>query len=104
MSQLAADHKMTLVAGSIAERVPDSEKICNTSLVFGPDGQQLGKYRKMHLFEVDMPGKVSFCEADIMLPGNEVVVSDIAARASGPGHLLRPAVSRVVSPIGGCGS
>jgi len=75
MSQLAAEHEVTLVAGSIAEWV-ESEGVYNTSLLIGPDGTQLAKYRKIHLFEIDLPGRVSFCEADFMLPGTETVVSD----------------------------
>jgi predicted amidohydrolase len=75
MSQLAAEHQVTLVAGSIAESVPDTSKVFNTSLLFGPDGQQVARYRKIHLFEINMPGKVSFCESDIVLPGKDIVVS-----------------------------
>ena len=46
MSQLAAEHRVTLVAGSIAERVSEGEspagKVYNTSVIWGPDGQRLG--------------------------------------------------------------
>lgn len=76
MSQLATEHQIILLAGSIAERSPETGKIYNTSLLFAPDGVQLAAYRKIHLFEIDLPGKVRFCEAAMMTPGSEVVVAD----------------------------
>jgi len=76
LGRLAAQWHVTLLGGSIAEQAPQSDKIYNTSLLFGPDGTQLASYRKIHLFEVDLPGKVSLCEADFMLPGEETVVTD----------------------------
>lgn len=78
MSQLAIEQRVTLVAGSIAERVTvaDTHSVYNTSLLFGPDGALLARYRKIHLFEIDLPGKVSFCEADMMQAGSDIVVTD----------------------------
>ncbi len=71
MSDLAARWKLTLVAGSIAERDALSanmaekspRRVYNTSLLFGPDGQELARYRKQHLFDVDLPGRVSVQES-----------------------------------------
>ena len=48
--------------GSIPER--DGSDLYNTSLVFGPDGTVLAKHRKMHLFNIDVPGKLRFYESD----------------------------------------
>ena len=48
LRRLAAQHGVTLVAGSIAERRPGG--IYNTSYILGPDGSVLGTYSKQHLF------------------------------------------------------
>tara|TARA_B100000029_G_scaffold159313_1_gene154974 strand:- start:1180 stop:1986 length:807 start_codon:yes stop_codon:yes gene_type:complete len=76
MSCLAANAGITLVAGSLAECRDGRDRISNTSLVFGPDGSQLACYRKMHLFDIDLPGRVSFCESAFVEPGEDVVVTE----------------------------
>ncbi|MGE0606220.1 MAG: carbon-nitrogen hydrolase family protein [Pirellulales bacterium] len=76
MSRLAARLGVTLLAGSICERGLTPAKAHNTSLLFGPDGSLLAQYRKLHLFDVDLPGSVCYRESDWLLPGDEVVAVD----------------------------
>ena len=76
MSELASRLEVTLLAGSIAERTEQSSKIFNTSLLFGPDGRQLACYRKIHLFDIDLPDRVTFQESEIMGSGDRIAVSD----------------------------
>src|SRR5215208_7176152 len=64
-----------LVAGSVPEVVPDQEKLANTSVMFGPGGEQRAVYRKIHLFDVDV-GDVSYRESAIEQPGTEVVLGE----------------------------
>lgn len=66
-----------LLAGSILER-SDERRAWNTSLLFGPEGEVLASYRKLHLFDVDIPGHVSVRESDTRRPGDQVVVADTA--------------------------
>jgi deaminated glutathione amidase len=66
-----------LVAGSIAERVPDRDKGSNTSAHFGPDGELRAVYRKLHMFDVEVGGR-SYRESDHEEPGDEVVLSATA--------------------------
>ena len=70
MSQLASRLGITLLAGSIAERVPDSEKVYNTSLLFSPAGEQLACYRKIHLFDIDIPNGITFKESETLTGGD----------------------------------
>ncbi len=77
MSELARKLEITLVAGSLAERCED-DKIYNTSLLFGPSGDLLARYRKLHLFDIDLPGEVTFRESEFMSFGDRVVVTDTA--------------------------
>src|SRR3954453_23075409 len=57
----ASEIGIHLVAGSVPEVVPDQEKLANTSVMFGPDGERLATYRKIHMFDVDV-GDVSYRE------------------------------------------
>ncbi|KAH8701629.1 putative hydrolase, carbon-nitrogen family [Talaromyces proteolyticus] len=64
LSALAAEAKAYLVGGSIPELEPTTQKYYNTSMVFSPTGALIGTHRKTHLFDIDIPGKISFKESD----------------------------------------
>jgi predicted amidohydrolase len=73
-SQLAGDLGIHLLLGSFNERGPDRGHCYNTSVLFGPEGQQLSFYRKIHLFDVDVSDDVRFRESETVVAGEEVVV------------------------------
>jgi predicted amidohydrolase len=73
MAGWARTHGVTLVGGSISERREGREKLSNTSVAFGPDGEVLGVYRKIHLFDVEVGGHV-YRESEAEEPGKEPVV------------------------------
>jgi deaminated glutathione amidase len=75
--ETAAELKLDLVAGSIAERVEGREKLSNASVHVGPDGEIEAVYRKLHMFDVEIEGK-RYCESDTDEPGEEVVSSVLA--------------------------
>ncbi|KAI5462636.1 carbon-nitrogen hydrolase [Mariannaea sp. PMI_226] len=77
LSKMASDNKIYLVGGSIPEFNPDTGKHYNTSLIFGPDGKLLSTHRKTHLFDIDIPGKITFCESEVLSPGNKVTIVDL---------------------------
>ena len=66
-----------LVAGSISERVADDERLRNTSVHVGPDGEVQASYRKVHMFDVVVDGTV-YHESEHEEPGEELVVSATA--------------------------
>ena len=76
LMELARQHQVWLVGGSIPEVVvdPDSKdrKIYNTCLVFNPQGEVVVKHRKVHLFDIDVPGGIRFKESDTLSPGETV--------------------------------
>ena len=61
---------MYVVGGSIPELADG--KVYNTSFVHGPDGRQLAKHRKAHLFDIQVEGGQQFRESDTLSPGNAV--------------------------------
>lgn len=68
---------ITLLAGSVGERIEGSERIANTSLLIAPDGEIEATYRKIHMFDVDVGG-VSYRESEHERAGEEVVVASAA--------------------------
>ena len=72
LSALAGERHVYLCGGSIAER--DGGRIYNTAYVFDPNGDQIAKHRKMHLFDIDVKGGQRFFESDTLSPGNAVTV------------------------------
>ncbi len=72
LSETARFLRIYVVGGSTPERA--GERVYNTSFVFGPDGKLLGRHRKVHLFDVDLPGGVKVRESSTLSPGNEVTV------------------------------
>ena len=70
----ATEHSVWLVGGSVPER--DGERLYNTCYVFSPEGEQIAKHRKVHLFDIDVPGGQRFMESDTFTPGERLTVFD----------------------------
>jgi len=66
-----------LVAGSIAERREGHDKLSNTSIHFGPDGELRAVYRKIHMFDV-VVGDIEYRESSHHEGADEIVVSETA--------------------------
>jgi len=75
----AVDTGMWIVGGSVPERhvVQDgSERLYNTCVVVNPAGEIVGKHRKVHLFDIDVPGRIKFKESDSLTGGDQITVVD----------------------------
>lgn len=77
LSALAKEAKVYLVGGSIPEYWEQTKKYYNTSLTFDPEGKLLATHRKVHLFDIDIPGKITFKESEVLSPGNKVTLIDL---------------------------
>ena len=75
MSEAARTCGKYLIAGSMPECDADG-RVFNTSYVFGPDGKQLSKHRKMHLFDIAVKGGQHFRESETLTAGDDVTVFD----------------------------
>ena len=75
MGQLAREHGVWLLLGSIAVR--ESSGLCrNRSVMLDDQGRVVSRYDKIHMFDVDLPGGESYRESDIFAPGETAVVVD----------------------------
>lgn len=74
LSEVARSKGITIVGGSISERSGD--RLYNTCCIFGKDGELKAKHRKIHLFDIDIPGKISFMESKTLTAGNTPTIVD----------------------------
>ncbi len=88
MGRLARELEINLIAGSITEHAPGQSKRYNTSVLFGPDGERLAIYRKIHLFDVDLPGRVTIKESDVKIGGSGSSVRSDWHRHGGAERML----------------
>ncbi|KAL1538128.1 Omega-amidase, chloroplastic [Salvia divinorum] len=89
MSQVAREQKITVVGGSVPERSGD--RLYNTCCVFSSNGELLAKHRKIHLFEINMEGDITFHESDTFAAGSDptIVDTDVGRIGIGICHDIR---------------
>jgi predicted amidohydrolase len=74
---IARELGIDLVAGSMLERVPSQEKLANTSVHVNPRGEVVARYRKVHMFDVEVGGR-TYRESELEESGEEIVLSQTA--------------------------
>ncbi len=74
ISKAAKSLNLYIIAGSIPELYGD--KLYNSSFIFNRNGEIIGSHRKMHLFDIDIPGKISFKESETLSAGNQITLID----------------------------
>lgn len=76
LSKKAKEKNIYLCGGSIMEKSELPDKLYNTSLLFNPRGEIIGKYRKIHLYDIDIEGLPAYRESAAIKPGDKTVVID----------------------------
>jgi nitrilase len=71
---VARERQIHVHGGSIAERAGD--KIYNTTVVFNPQGDEIGRYRKIHLFDIVTPDGTGYRESNVYGSGDEIVACE----------------------------
>jgi deaminated glutathione amidase len=87
LSSTALKLRVTIVAGTVPLRAGEDGRVAAASLVYGSDGKRVGRYDKIHLFDVDIPsgagvesvGTGRYRESAHVAPGADAVVVDTAA-------------------------
>ena len=75
LSGYAKQYGIYLIGGSMPEK--DAEgNVYNTSYIFDREGKQIGKHRKVHLFDIDVKGGQTFKESDMLTAGDSDTVFD----------------------------
>ncbi|CAO3682523.1 unnamed protein product [Umbelopsis vinacea] len=70
LSAMAKEANVYLFGGSIPEREASTGKIFNTLTVYNPLGNLISTHRKVHLFDIDIPGQIRFQESETLTGGS----------------------------------
>ncbi|PON91518.1 Carbon-nitrogen hydrolase [Trema orientale] len=70
---LARESSIWLSLGGFREKGPDDKHLYNTHVVIDDAGNIKSTYRKIHLFDVDIPGQSSYKESDTTVAGENIV-------------------------------
>lgn len=72
LSRMARQYQVLLIGGTLPEK--EGDYIYNSCFVYDRDGSRLARYRKMHLFDIDIPGEIYCKESEVLSPGNELAL------------------------------
>lgn len=75
LSEAAKEHSIYIIGGSIPEKREDGW-VYNTMACFNKNGDLATKYSKMHLFDIDIPGRATFKESEFLKPGSSFACFD----------------------------
>ncbi len=75
-ADLSRELRITILMGSFPEAAEEAARPHNTTLLFGPAGERVAAYRKIHLFDIDLPGLEHLKESKATSPGTELVVAE----------------------------
>ena len=101
ISDLALKNNVYILAGSIPEK--DEKNIYNTSYLFDKNGKIIAKHRKMHLFDIDVEGKITFKESDVLTAGDEFTIANTEFGKIGIGicyDIRFPELARIMTQEG----
>ena len=77
LRELAEKNRIYLLGGGFPERSDDGQRPFNTSVLFDPDGALAASYRKIHLFDVELPSGQALRESAGTSAGSDVVVATV---------------------------
>ncbi|KAJ1647390.1 Omega-amidase nit3 [Coemansia erecta] len=72
LSSMAKDSGVFLVGGTVPEKESTTGDLFNTCTVWNPQGEMVAKHRKIHLFDINFPGRMVFKESEVLKSGNEI--------------------------------
>ncbi|XP_068622688.1 omega-amidase NIT2-A [Battus philenor] len=101
LSKAAAEAGVCVVGGTLPERCGD--KLYNTCTVWDSSGKLVAKHRKIHLFDIDIPNKITFKESDVLSAGDQITTFDFQGIKIGLGicyDLRFPEMARLMANQG----
>jgi predicted amidohydrolase len=74
VQEMARTNKVWVIGGGMPEAAELAGKVHNTCVAVDPEGRLAAHYRKIHLFDVNIPNGAVFEESKLVAPGHEAVV------------------------------
>ena len=75
LCEVARRRGVYVIAGSIHEKVADPKKTANTSVLIADDGSIVAVYRKIHLFDVQIPDGARYAESEVVVAGDQAIIA-----------------------------
>lgn len=80
LAEAARRLRLWIVAGTIPLKLPDEGRVAAASLLFDDQGRRVARYDKIHLFDVDLPGRQeTYRESANIAPGKVAIVAETPA-------------------------
>jgi nitrilase len=77
LSDTARELKLWILGGTTVLKGDSPRRVSNTSLLIDSDGRRVARYDKIHLFDVNLPGRdEAYLESRHVTPGRRVVIAD----------------------------
>ena len=76
LRDMAKTHGVFIHGGSILEAIPGDERLGNTTIAFNRAGEEIARYRKIHMFDITAPNGQQYNESAAMKPGDAIVTYD----------------------------
>lgn len=83
LAQAAATHSLWVIGGTVPLKTVSNQHVSNSVLVFNPNGHQVARYDKIHLFCFD-DGSQRYDESTSLLAGNQPVAFQLHDRSGHP--------------------
>ncbi len=83
LSAKAKELGIWVVGGTHRVREGNDTLVGNTMIVFNPEGEPTASYKKLHMFDITIPGEVDFLESRTVKKGQELVTTEIDGVLSG---------------------
>lgn len=84
LANLAKQYKVTLIAGTIPLLAAEGDKFTNSSCAFNTQGKLIGRYDKIHLFDVNVDdNEKNYCESRFTQAGKHACIVKIPFAAIG---------------------
>ncbi len=77
VQRFARDHGVWVHAGSLMERRPEDDTVHNTTVIFNSRGDNVGIYRKIHLFDITTPNGATYAESAVVTPGDDLLIYEM---------------------------
>lgn len=77
MQRFAREHGVWVHAGSLAEKIDNDDHVYNTTVVFNRQGEEVARYRKIHLFDIVSPDGIKYEESATIKAGDQIVTYDL---------------------------
>eukprot|EP00124_Ichthyophonus_hoferi_P003147 Ihof_evm6s257 gene=Ihof_evmTU6s257 len=103
LAEIAKKCKVFVVGGSIPEECDG--KFYNTCFIYNREGNMVARHRKVHLFDIDVPGKITFKESNTLTGGTQLTTFDTGFCKIGVGicYDIRFSEMAAIYAAKGCG-